>query len=143
MTGAKPAFIKNNEECIGHSYVIQNHMEIPLAICPKFPLPAELLCGTSWNEAPEEDGIAAFPTMVPIPFGAVIPEGITPGDEFIKVFGASALSTASGPSSSQIKSSKVNQITTMSPSTGASLKLEFSGENVTLLVWQQQASIPY
>ena len=28
------------------------------------------------------------PTMVPIPFGAVIPEGITPGDEFIKVFGA-------------------------------------------------------
>ena len=26
--------------------------------------------------------------MVPIPFGAVIPEGITPGDEFIKVFGA-------------------------------------------------------
>ena len=26
--------------------------------------------------------------MVPIPFGAVIPEGITPGNEFIKVFGA-------------------------------------------------------
>ena len=26
--------------------------------------------------------------MVPIPFGAVIPEGITPGDEFIEVFGA-------------------------------------------------------
>jgi len=85
---SEPAFIKINKECIGHSYVIQNHMEIPLAIRPKIPLPAELLCGTSWNKALEELGIAAFPTMVPIPFGAVIPEGITPGDEFINVFGA-------------------------------------------------------
>ena len=139
---SEPAFIKINKECIGHSYVIQNHMEIPLAIRPEIPLPTELLRGTSWNEAPKEIGIAAFPTMVPIPFGAVIPEGITPGDEFIEVFGATALSTASGPSSSRIKSSKVNQIMTMSPSTGASWKLEFSGENVTLLARRQQASIP-
>ena len=85
---SEPAFIKINKECIGHSYVIQNHLEIPLAIRPEIPLPAELLRGTSWNEAPEEVGIAAFPTMVPIPFGAAITEGITPGDEFIEVFGA-------------------------------------------------------
>jgi len=43
---SKPVFIKINEECIGYSYVIQNHMKIPLAICPKIPLPAELLRGT-------------------------------------------------------------------------------------------------
>ena len=65
---SEPAFIKINEECIGHSYVIQNHMEIPLAIRPEIPLRAELLRGTNWNEAPEEVGITAFPTMVLIPF---------------------------------------------------------------------------
>jgi len=43
---SEPAFIKINEECIGHSYAIQNHMKIPLAIRPEIPLPAELLRGT-------------------------------------------------------------------------------------------------
>ncbi len=85
---SEPAFIKINEDCIGSSFAIQNHLEIPLAIRSEIPLPAELLRDTSWNEAPEDIALAVFPNMVPIPFGAVIPDGVTPGDEFFEVFQA-------------------------------------------------------
>ncbi len=71
---SKPAFIKINKDCIGFSFVIQNHREIPLAICPEIPLPAKPLRGTNWDKAPEEIALDAFPNMVPIPFGAVIPD---------------------------------------------------------------------
>jgi hypothetical protein len=91
---SEPAFIKINEDCIGSSFAIQNHLEIPLAICSEIPLLAELLRDTSWNEAPEEIALAFFSNMVPIPFGAVIPEGVTPGDEFFDVF--QAISTEHG-----------------------------------------------
>ncbi len=80
---SEPAFIKINEDCIGSSFAIQNHREIPLAIRSKIPLHAELLRGTTWDEAPKEIALAAFPNMVPILFGTVIPDGVTPGDEFI------------------------------------------------------------
>jgi hypothetical protein len=83
---SEPAFIKINKDCIGSSFVIQNHREIPLAIHSKIPLPAELLHGTNWDKAPEEIALAVFPNMAPIPFGAVIPDGVTPGDEFIEAF---------------------------------------------------------
>jgi hypothetical protein len=69
-------------------------MEIPLATRSEIPLPAELLCGTSWDEAPKETALAVFPNMVPIPFGAVIPNGVTPGNEFFEVF--QAISTNHG-----------------------------------------------
>ena len=85
---SEPAFIKINEDCIGSSFAIQNHLEIPLAIRSEIPLPAELLRDTSWNEAPEDIALAVFPNLVPIPFGAVIPDGVTPGDEFFEVFQA-------------------------------------------------------
>jgi hypothetical protein len=91
---SEPAFIKINEDCIGSSFAIQNHLEIPLAIRSEIPLPAELLRDTSWNEAPEDIALAVFPNLVPIPFGAVIPDGITPGDEFFEVF--QAISTEHG-----------------------------------------------
>ena len=91
---SEPAFIKINEDCIGSSFAIQNHLEIPLAIRSEIPLPTELLRDTSWNEAPEDIALAVFPNLVPIPFGAIIPDGITPGDEFFEVF--QAISTEHG-----------------------------------------------
>ena len=57
-------------------------------LAPRFSSPPELLHDTTWEEAQEDITLATFPNMVPIPFGAVIPEGITPGDEVIEVFGA-------------------------------------------------------
>jgi hypothetical protein len=83
---SKPAFIKTNKDCIGSSFAIQNHREIPLAICSEIPLPTELLRDTTWEEAQEDITLATFPNMVPIPFGAVIPYGVTPGKEFIEAF---------------------------------------------------------
>jgi hypothetical protein len=85
---SKHAFIKINEDCIGSSFVIQNHShrKIPLSIRSEIPLPAELLQDTTWDEAQEEIALAAFPNMVPISFGAVISNGVTPGNEFIEVF---------------------------------------------------------
>jgi len=83
---SEPAFIKINEDCIGSSFAIQNHVEIPLAIRSDIPLPAELLRGTGWEETPEDTALTVFPNIVPIPFGAVIPDGVTPGDNFVKVF---------------------------------------------------------
>ena len=47
-----------------------------------------------WEEAPEDTALAVFPNMAPIPYGAVIPDGVTPGDEFIEVF--QAMSTEHG-----------------------------------------------
>jgi hypothetical protein len=91
---SKPAFIKINKDCIGSSFPIQNHKEIPLKIHSKIPLPAELLCGTTWDKTPEETALAAFPNMVPIPFGAIIPNGVTPGNVFIEAF--LAISTKHG-----------------------------------------------
>ena len=85
---SEPAFIKINEDCIGSSFAIQNHLEISLVICSEIPLPAELLHDTSWNEAPKDIALA------PIPFGAVILDEVTPGDEFFKVF--QAISTEHG-----------------------------------------------
>jgi hypothetical protein len=58
----------------------------PLSIRSEIPLPAELLQGTTWDEAQEEIALAAFPNMVPISFGAVISSGVTPGNEIIEVF---------------------------------------------------------
>jgi len=91
---SEPAFIKINKDCIGSSFAIQNHLEIPLAIRSEIPLPAELLRDASWNEAPKDIALAVFPNMVSIPFGAVIPDGVTPGDEFFEVF--QAISTEHG-----------------------------------------------
>ena len=88
---SEPTFIKINKNGIGSSFSIQNHMEIPLVIHSEISLPAELLCGTKWDEAPKETAIAVFPDMVPIPFGAVIPDGVTPGNEFFKVFQANSI----------------------------------------------------
>ena len=47
-----------------------------------------------WEEAPKDTALAVFPNMAPIPYGAVIPDGVTPGDEFIEVF--QAMSTEHG-----------------------------------------------
>jgi hypothetical protein len=88
MSGKKrePAFIKINKDCTGFSFVIQNHRKIPLTIHPKIPLPAKLLYDTTWDNAQEGIAFAAIPNMVPIPFGAVIPDGVTHSNEFIKAF---------------------------------------------------------
>ena len=85
---SEPAFIKINDDCIGFSFAIQNHREIPLSFRSKIPLPTELLRDTTWEEAQEDIALATFPNMVPIPFGAVIPDGVTPGNEFIEAFQA-------------------------------------------------------
>ena len=85
---SEPAFIKINEDCIGSSFAIQNHVEIPLAIRCMISLPAELLRGTGWEEAPKDTALTVFPNMVPIPFSAVNPDGVTPGDDFVEVFQA-------------------------------------------------------
>ena len=82
----EPAFIKINEDCIGSSFAIQNHREFPLAIHSEIPLPTELLRDTTWEEAQEDIVLATFSIMVPIPFGAVIPDNVTPGEEFIEAF---------------------------------------------------------
>jgi hypothetical protein len=87
---SEPAFIKINKDCIGSSFAIQSHVEIPVAIRSEKPLPVELLRSTSWDDSPKETALAVFPNMVPIPFGAVIPDGVTPGDLFFKVFLASS-----------------------------------------------------
>ncbi len=88
----------------------KNHLEIPLAIRSEIPLPAELLRDTSWDEVPKEIALAVFPNMVPIPFGAVIPDGVTPGNEFFEVF--QAISTEHGKwaklITEQIEQSKSN-----------------------------------
>jgi hypothetical protein len=83
---SEPAFIKINKYCIGSSFVIQNLREIPLAICLEIPLPAELLCDTTWGEAQEQTALAAFPNMAPFLSGTVIPDGVTSGNEVIKAF---------------------------------------------------------
>ncbi len=57
-----------------------------MSLRSKIPLPAELLQDTTWDEAQEEIALAAFPNMVPISFGAVISNGVIPGNEFIEVF---------------------------------------------------------
>ena len=81
-------------------------------LAPRFSSPPELLHDTTWEEAQEDIALATFPNMVPIPFGAVIPDGVTLVKEFIEAFLTISSKHGKWVNLSLIVFSQANQIMT-------------------------------
>ena len=95
---SEPAFIKIDGSSIGLAYNVQNMDEIPEEIRPEIAIPEEFRAGTVFESAPQDDGICAFPTLAPIPFGSIFNDSHSSLKEFVENWPPSHQLTSPGQS---------------------------------------------
>jgi hypothetical protein len=70
--GSTPAIIKIDGDDIGSCTTIQVFPDLPSAFRPEFPLLADSVKETEWQEAKKELALIVIPTMAPLPYGTDI-----------------------------------------------------------------------
>ena len=81
--GSIPAIIKIDGDDIGSCTTIQVYSDLPEAFRPEFPLLADSVKETSWEEAKKELALIVIPTMAPLPYGTDI-KSTELDDDFIE-----------------------------------------------------------